>query len=254
MLLAACQSKKGRGMQTRHAAVGGVNTPAVANTKPPARPTPPPAPPRPQTGPLGKNTSYRSVSTAAPVLALTFDDGPHATHTPRLLDILRSHQVRATFFVTGQNARRYPAILRRMVAEGHEVANHTLTHGKITKMSRSEVRNEIVAAHQAVQAATGRPPRVFRPPYGATTPELNSWIKAEFGMPSILWSVDPEDWKKPGVGVVTSRLVNGASRGGILLLHDIHSPSVDATPGTISQLKAKGYQFVTVSQLISMEP
>lgn len=208
---------------------------------------------RPSTGPLGRRPFYNKVDTTAPVIALTFDDGPHATNTPRLLDILRSKNVKATFYVTGENARRYPHILRRMIAEGHEIGNHTLTHGKITRMNESQVRQEIVATHQAVQSATGVIPRSFRPPYGATTPEINSWIKAEFGMPSITWSVDPEDWKKPGVNVVTSRLVNGASRGGILLLHDIHAPSIDATPGAIDRLAARGFQFVTVSQLISLE-
>ena len=206
------------------------------------------------TAPLGRSNSYSQVPTNAPVLALTFDDGPHPSNTPRLLDILRSHDVKATFYVTGENARRYPHILRRMTAEGHEIGNHTMSHGRITKMSQSQIRQEIGATNQAVHSATGRVPRSFRPPYGSTNEGLKSWIKSEFGMPSILWSVDPEDWKKPGVGVVTNRLVNGASRGGILLLHDIHAASIEATPGTLSQLKRRGYQFVTISQLIDLEP
>ena len=204
-------------------------------------------------GPLGRSTSYNRVSTGNPVLALTFDDGPHPVNTPRLLDILRSRNVKATFYVTGANARKNPDILRRMQGEGHEIGNHTMSHGRITGMSTSQVRQEIFMTQQAVRSATGMTPRSFRPPYGAISDSQKSWIKNEFGMPSILWSVDPEDWKKPGVRVVTSRLVNGARRGGILLLHDIHSPSVDATPGTIDELKRRGFGFVTISQLISME-
>ena len=203
---------------------------------------------------LGRHSSYKSVSTSSPVVALTFDDGPHPENTPRLLDILRSRQVKATFFVTGKNSQRYPSILRRISLEGHEIGNHTMTHDKITQMSQSQIRYEIGATSQAVRSATGVSPRSFRPPYGATSEGLNSWIKKEFGLPSILWSVDPQDWKKPGVNVVTSRLVNGANRGGILLLHDIHASSVAATPGAIDQLKRRGFRFLTVSQLIELEP
>lgn len=244
--LTSCQTtKKGNRRKNKHAAVGQHNFAAASMG--------PQAPRPPATGPLGRQNGYSSVQTGAPVLALTFDDGPHPSNTPRLLDILRSRNVKATFYVTGENARKYPAILRRMISEGHEIGNHTMTHGRITKMSTSEIRNEIIGTHQAVKSATGVLPRSFRPPYGATTPAQKEWIKREYGMPSILWSVDPEDWKKPGVSVVTSRLVNGASRGGILLLHDIHAPSVDSTPGTIDQLKRKGFQFVTISQLIGLE-
>lgn len=233
----------------RHAAIDKRDTAAYVPKPPQPKPQPRPV----SSGALGKSNSYRAVTTSQPVLAMTFDDGPHPTNTPRLLDILRSRNVKATFYVTGQNARKYPAILRRMIAEGHEIGNHTLTHGRITSMSQSQVRSEINACHQAVKSATGVTPRSFRPPYGATSDSLKSWIKAEYGMPSILWSVDPEDWKKPGISAVTSRLVNGAQPGGVLLLHDIHSASIDATPGTLDQLKSRGFRFVTVSQLISLE-
>jgi peptidoglycan/xylan/chitin deacetylase (PgdA/CDA1 family) len=93
----------------------------------------------------------------------------------------------------------------------------------------------------------------MRPPYGAITAAQKTWIKKEFGYPTILWSVDPEDWKKPGSGTVTSRLVSGATPGGILLVHDIHAGTIDAMPATVDQLLAKGFRFVTVTQLIAME-
>lgn len=246
-VLSSCQTRKrGKRVKNKQAAVT-KNSYAAAEVKPP---TPPPPP---TNRPLGRQNAYSKVTTGAPIIALTYDDGPHPTNTPRLLDILRSRQVRATFYVTGENSRKYPEILRRMVREGHEIGNHTITHSRLTKLSQSQIRHEIVGTTQAIKSATGMLPRSFRPPYGATNDQLKGWIKAEFGMPSILWSVDPEDWKKPGVGVVTSRLVNGAQRGGILLLHDIHSASVDATPATVDQLKSRGYQFVTISQLIGQE-
>lgn len=202
---------------------------------------------------VGNKDSYSSVHTSLPFVALTFDDGPHPTNTPRLLDILRARNVKATFYVVGTNAKKYPNIMRRMIAEGHEIGNHTVTHGNLTKMSEAEIRQELAESHRTIQSATGVPPRTMRPPYGAITKAQKSWIRREFGYPSIMWNVDPEDWKKPGPSVVASRLVSGARPGGILLVHDIHAPTIDAMPQTIDQLLRKGFQFVTVTQLIAMD-
>lgn len=202
---------------------------------------------------VGTKDSYSRVATSLPFIALTFDDGPHPQNTPRLLDILKQRNVKATFYVVGTNVKRYPEIMRRIVAEGHEIGNHTVNHPNLSKMSDAGVRQELSATHDAVLAATGVPPRTLRPPYGAITAAQKSWIRRDFGYPSILWSVDPEDWKKPGSATVTSRLVSGASPGGILLVHDIHAPTVDAIPATIDQLLARGFQFVTVTQLIAMD-
>jgi len=200
-----------------------------------------------------QRNSYGRVETSMPFLAMTFDDGPHPVNTPRLLDILKAHDVKATFFVVGTNVRRYPQIVRRMVSEGHEIGNHTVNHGDLTKMSPAAVEKELGTAHNSIVDATGIAPRLMRPPYGAITSSQKSWIKQKFGYPSILWSVDPEDWKKPGVSVVTSRLINGARPGGILLAHDIHKPTIDAIPAVLKRLRQKGFQFITVSQLIALE-
>ena len=204
-------------------------------------------------GGTGRQDSYRDVPITEPYVAMTFDDGPHPSNTPRLLDILKKRNVKATFYVVGSNARRYPHILRRMVAEGHEIGNHTDSHAYLTKLSRDGVRRELAVTHQAIVSATGIAPRTMRPPYGAISSELKAGIKREFGYPSILWSVDPNDWKRPGSSVVANRLVSGARPGGILLAHDIHSPTIDAMPSTLDRLLAKGFRFVTVTQLISME-
>ena len=202
---------------------------------------------------VGIKDSYYKVETSLPFIALTFDDGPHPSNTPRLLDILKERNVKATFYVVATNARAYPEIMRRIIAEGHEIGNHTVTHGNLAKMSAAGVRKELTEAHESIVAATGVAPRTMRPPYGAITSSQKKWIREEFGYPSIMWSVDPEDWKKPGSSVVTSRLVKGASPGGILLVHDIHVSSIDAIPSAVDQLLAKGYQFVTVTQLIAMD-
>lgn len=197
-------------------------------------------------------TRYSRVETSQPYVAMTFDDGPHPTNTPRLLDMLQQRNIKATFFVVGPNCNYHPQILKRMVAEGHEIGNHTWSHGDMTKVSQEAVRKELTDSRNAIVAATGVQPRLWRPPYGATNTNLQNWIKEEFGYPTIMWSVDPLDWKKPGASVVADRLVAGTGNGGILLAHDIHKPTIDAMPSALDRLLTKGYKFVTVSQLIEL--
>ena len=149
--------------------------------------------------------------------------------------------------------RSAKAIASGVTTLGNEIGNHTITHRNLTKLSDQAIRHELGQTHNAIVAATGVPPQTMRPPYGALATRQREMIRREFGYPAVFWSVDPEDWKKPGVGVVTSRLVNGAAPGGILLLHDIHASSVSAVPGALDQLLRRGYQFVTVSELINLE-
>tara|TARA_R110002096_G_scaffold91625_7_gene207269 strand:- start:3478 stop:4398 length:921 start_codon:yes stop_codon:yes gene_type:complete len=197
-------------------------------------------------------TTYSSVKISQPYIAMTFDDGPHPSNTPRLLDMMKQRNIKATFYVVGPNARSYPSILKRMIAEGHEVANHTWTHADLTKLSQAGIRSEMERTRDAIVAATGVQPKSYRPPYGAVSSSLKSFMKSEYGYPTILWNVDPLDWKKPGVSVVADRLVAGARNGGILLAHDIHKSTIDAMPSTFDRLLAKGFKFVTVSQLIQL--
>lgn len=200
-----------------------------------------------------RDSYYTVVRTSQPVVAMTFDDGPHKTNTPRLLDILKERNIKATFFVVGQNVAEYPEIAKRIVDEGHEIANHTWSHAWLTKLSDSGVRRELQKTASVIESTTGVRPTVFRPPYGALSKRQRHWIFDEFDYPAIIWTVDPLDWKRPGVSVVTSRIVNGAKPGAIILAHDIHEPTITAMPGTLDQLLAKGYRFVTVSELIAME-
>ena len=207
----------------------------------------------PSTPPAGARLSYSSIQTTQKVVAMTFDDGPHPTHTPRLLKMLRDRNIKATFFLVGKNAKAYPAIVRQMVEEGHEIGNHTWTHGSLTSMSDDQIRNELKMSADAVYAASGYRPQTIRPPYGAINARVKQLMYTEFGYPTIMWSVDPQDWRKPGVSVVTSRIVNAAHPGAILLAHDIHASTIAAMPATFDQLLAKGYRFVTVSQLMNIE-
>ncbi|MCP5538467.1 MAG: polysaccharide deacetylase family protein [Akkermansiaceae bacterium] len=198
--------------------------------------------------------SHSRGRTTMPYIAITYDDGPHPQNTPRLLDMLRERNIKATFYVIGRNVNMYPHIVRRIVAEGHEVGNHTWTHRKLTALSDDSVRMEMSKTRDAIVAASGVKPRTMRPPYGALRQDQRAWIYKEYGYPTILWNVDPEDWKRPGTSVVTSRIVNGTRNGSIVLAHDLHKPTVDAMPATLDGLLRRGFKFVTVSQLLALNP
>ncbi len=197
--------------------------------------------------------SYTSIDTTAPIAALTFDDGPHTTNTPRLLDILKKRNVRATFYVVGQNVANYPDIARRIVDEGHEIANHSWSHPWFTKMSDNAVRSQLQRTHDIIRETTGVEPRNMRPPYGAISSRQKVWIHSEFGYPTIMWSLDPLDWKNRNAGVVSSRILSQTQPGAIILAHDIHATTVAAMPTVIDGLLERGYRLVTVSELIAFD-
>lgn len=202
--------------------------------------------------PPGTKVSYTSAPAPGPFIAITFDDGPVVPNTPRLLDMLAARGIKATFFTVGYNVQRNPNIVRRIVADGHEIANHTWTHGKLSGMSDAGVRSELQRSHDALTSITGTAPRMYRPPYGAITARQKQWIMSEFGYPTILWSVDPQDWRTRSASMTRSRILNETRPGAIILVHDIHASSIDAMPGTLDGLLAKGFRFVTVSQLINL--
>lgn len=201
----------------------------------------------------GNASTYTSVFVKGPYISITFDDGPSAEYTPTLLDDLKARGIKATFFLVGQNVQEFPQLVSRMVEEGHEVANHSWSHPAFAKMSDAAVTAQIEKTQDAIYAACGVRPTLLRPPYGSITKRQKSWIHQHFGLHIILWSVDPLDWKKPGEAVVRSRIVNGTHSGAIILAHDIHGATVRAMPETFDQLLAKGYKFVTVSELLAME-
>jgi peptidoglycan/xylan/chitin deacetylase (PgdA/CDA1 family) len=184
---------------------------------------------------------------------MTFDDGPSAANTPRLLDLAAKDHIKLTFFLIGENAARYPKLVQRELAEGHEVGNHSYTHPDLAKMSDDAVRSEIQKTQDAIIAASGYKPVLMRPPYGALTPRQRQWVARDFGFKIILWEVDPLDWKNPGPSVVASRIIAATRPGYIILSHDIHSQTVDAMPEVFDTLLAKGYKFVTVSELLAMD-
>jgi len=205
------------------------------------------------TYPSGSSISYSRVLVSGNYIAMTFDDGPHPQNTPRLLDMLRERNIKATFYVIGQSVNLYPGVVRRTVAEGHEIGNHSNTHRLLSKLSDEELKLDLSRCRDAVARAAGVIPRTLRPPYGGLLQRQRELVHAEFGYPTILWSVDPLDWKRPGSSVITSRILGGTTAGGIVLAHDLHAQTVDAMPATLDGLLSRGFKFVTVSQLIAMK-
>ncbi len=203
--------------------------------------------------PADIGVTHRRGRTSLPYIAMTFDDGPHPENTPRLLDMLRVRNIKATFYVIGRSVDMYPHIVRRMVAEGHEIGNHTWTHRNLTTLSNASIRTEMDRTRDVIISACGVTPRTMRPPYGALRESQRAWIFQEYGYPTIMWSVDPKDWQRPGVSVVASRILDNTHNGSIVLAHDLHKTTVDAMPETLDGLLQRGFQFVTVSQLLSLE-
>jgi len=196
--------------------------------------------------------TFSSVHVDGPYIAMTFDDGPSAVLTPKLLDLLAAHHIKATFFVIGENVAEHPEIVARAAREGHEIGNHSWSHPNLGKMSQESVRSQVQRTDDAIKSATGKPPALLRPPYGSITEREKRWIHDEFGYEIILWDVDPLDWKRPGPAVVRSRILKETRPGSIVLSHDIHPGTIEAMPSTLDELEAKGFKFVTVSELIGM--
>ncbi len=200
-----------------------------------------------------KQITFSQCHVDGPYVAMTFDDGPHAANTPRLLDMLKQRNIKATFFVVGQCAAEYPAIMKRIVAEGHEVANHSWSHPQLSRMAEGSVTEQLQKTHDAIVNATGVTPKIMRPPYGAFTANQRGWANAKWGYKCILWDVDPEDWKIRNAEHVKSEILRHTVAGSIILAHDIHKTTVDAMPDTLDGLIGRGFKFVTVSELIAMD-
>ena len=196
--------------------------------------------------------TFNSVHVDGPYIAMTFDDGPSAALTPKLLDVLAAHHIKATFFVLGENIAEHPEVVARAAREGHEIASHSWSHPNFAKMSLESIRSQLQRTDDEIKNATGNRPTLFRPPYGSITPREKQWIHDEFGYEIILWDVDPLDWKRPGPAIVRSRILKETRPGSIVLSHDIHPGTIEAMPSTFDELQAKGFKFVTVSELIDM--
>ena len=188
--------------------------------------------------------TFNFVRVNGAYIAMTFDDGPSVKLTPKLLELLAAHHIKATFFVIGQNVADHPEIVQRAALEGHEIGNHSWSHPYLAKMSDAAVRRELRRSDDAIKDATGRRPTLMRPPYGSISVRQKHWINEEFGYQIILWDVDPLDWKRPGPMTVCNRIVKETRPGSIVLSHDIHPGTIEAMPAVLDQLAAKGFKHM----------
>ncbi|MDO4979239.1 MAG: polysaccharide deacetylase family protein [Candidatus Saccharibacteria bacterium] len=189
-------------------------------------------------------------NSAKKYVALTFDDGPSTVTTARLLDILKEKKVKATFFVVGYMIDHAPDLVKREIAEGHEIGSHTANHLNLSTLGAWDIQQEMKNFKIALKNATGSDKfSVMRPPGG----NVNNTVADNVGAPMILWSVDTKDWRDRNAKTVKSNAVWAASDGGIILMHDLYETTVDAVPGVIDELRAKGFEFVTVSELAKLK-
>ena len=201
----------------------------------------------------------RSGSDAIRCVALTFDDGPDPRYTPQVLDILKSHGVKATFFLVGRHVEQYPGIARRIAEEGHSIGNHSYSHLNMILLSRNRAISEIERSEAAILKATGERPYLFRPPRGLGGPSVIELLR-ERKYTMVLWSLSSRDWIEPSYREIVSTVLRNVKNGDIILFHDSGSVieaqggsrenTVRALPIIISELKKRGYRLVTVDELI----
>jgi peptidoglycan/xylan/chitin deacetylase (PgdA/CDA1 family) len=188
-----------------------------------------------------------SVDPSRPMIALTFDDGPAAPDN-RILAALEAVGGRATFFMVGQNVKGHPDIIRRMVADGCELGNHSWSHPQLNKLSAGEVRSQINRTNDAIAAVAGHGATVMRCPYGATGGSVKS-VLGDMGYASILWSIDTLDWKTRNASSTVSSVLDHVKDGDIILMHSLYNQTAAAVETMVPELVRRGYQLVTVSEL-----
>jgi len=182
---------------------------------------------------------------------MTFDDGPDPKWTPKVLDILKKHHIKATFFLLGERANRYPEIVRRIQNEGHEIGSHTYTHSDGYNADDQKIRDELIRTDKTIKKITGSPPKYFRPPFGFFNYRYFR-IAEDLGYKIILWSFDVGDWNNLSAEELTNKLTSQAMGGSIILLHDKGENKqalISALRKAIKQLKAKGLEFSSLSKL-----
>ncbi|MFC5662593.1 polysaccharide deacetylase family protein [Kitasatospora misakiensis] len=194
---------------------------------------------------------------AAPLVALTFDDGPHPRYTPQVLDVLARFDAPATFFCIGLHALAHPAVVRRIVAEGHALGNHSWSHAHLPDLGPIGLGDQLGFTADTLAHACGgtRPPRWLRPPYGGRSPELLDAV-ADLGLTTVLWDVEARDWERPGAEVIAERVLSRVRPGSVVLLHDgggDRSRTVAALPAVITGLRERGYRIAGLEELLAAQ-
>ena len=179
-----------------------------------------------------------------PMVALTYDDGP-GQYTEKLLQCLQENNAKATFFMLGENAEKYPDIVKELKDAGMELGNHTYDHQILTSLSQDQISSEISKANEAIQNGAGVPADTLRPPGGS----CNETVQQLANMPIIKWSLDTKDWKTKSADKTYQKVMDNVQDGSVVLMHDIHEWSVEASLRMIPELVEKGYKLVTVQEL-----
>ena len=185
-------------------------------------------------------------------IALSFDDGPHPSFTPKILNLLQKYGIKATFFMIGCNVENYPAVAKRVASEGHEIGNHTYSHPHMRQLSLSSLLEEVRKTEDILQKNGIKKPRLFRPPEGFRSEEQVQALEKE-GYQTIIWSLDTRDWEGKAASDIISVVLHGVRGGDVLLFHDYTSRSnttITALEQLIPRLLKDGYEFVTVSELM----
>ena len=197
----------------------------------------------------------RRLPSPDPVVALTFDDGPNPDATPAILDALGAQLVRATFFVLGRHAERWPDLVARMVAEGHVVANHGFRHEKLVWHSPRWIRRDLGLGREAIEKCGAQPPTLFRAPHGQRNPWVSPIARSE-GQRTVGWTLGVWDSARPSARVIADRVIRGANCGSIILLHDgdgydpdgDRMQTAEAVPLIIRGLRERGFSLATLSE------
>lgn len=202
-----------------------------------------------------KSHAIYKVKTGEKVAALTFDISWGTKVPGPVMDILKEHNVKSTFFLSGPWVLKYPDFAQRLVKEGHEIASHGNDHIDLDRENRDKVQKEILAAHNAIEKAAGISPHLIRTPNGAWNDMVLN-VADELGYKVIQWSTDSLDWKIPGEDAIINRVLDNVHPGAIILMHAsdtcIQTPA--ALPGVIEGLKSRGYRLATVSELLKLGP
>lgn len=187
----------------------------------------------------------RQLDLTKPMLALTFDDGPQVQSGNRIMDVFAQYGQRCTFFLVGDRIASRADEVRRMVADGHEVADHSYSHAYFNKLSAEQIRSEVAKCNAAIAQTTGVAPAIMRLPGGNKT----ATVLANVNMPIILWNVDTEDWKVKDSARIISRVVGKVKDGDVVLMHELYGTTATAVETIVPTLVSQGFQLVTVSEL-----
>jgi polysaccharide deacetylase family sporulation protein PdaB len=189
-------------------------------------------------------------------ISLTFDDGPHPKYTPIILDILSEYNIKATFFIVGENASQYPEIVERIYREGHEIGNHTYSHPHLSNLTQGALCKEIERCEDSLLEICDSRPKLFRPPEGVVEKNIGDLTK-KMDYSIILWSIDTMDWALTPSEKIEKNVMTNINSGDIILMHDYismgESPTPQALRNIIPKLIEKGYKFVTISELIGVK-